>query len=152
MRNFKKEHFATLTKYLWISFITWWISHWFFTWKRQILTVFIWVILFVIWTLLLKDKKEYSNIKMLFIATIFAISLWAFTWWMQHFLDSPERSLIIVPLGAIISIFAFFYLEWENLFQKKYLSYFIIFSIFIFTLTLSFYWLTEFWFFWQHSH
>lgn len=152
MSNFRMQHFATLLKYLWISFITWWISHGFFTSERQIITVLLWIFIFLIWIFLMKNKEEYSNIKTFFYAIIFAISLWAFTWWMQHFPDSPERSMIIVPLGAILSIYAYFSLEWENLFQKKYFSYFSYFSIWVIILTITIYWLTEIWFFWEHSH
>ena len=152
MRNFQKEHFATLLKYLGISFITWGISHWFFSSERQIITSLLWVVIFVTWILLLKEKEEYRNISTLAIATLFAVSLWAFTGGMQHFPDSPERSALIVPLWAILSLYAFFKLEGENIFQKKYRNYCVLISLWAIILTLWLYAATEMWVFWEHVH
>jgi len=152
MRNFQKEHFATLLKYLGISFITGWISHWFFTGERQIITSLVWIVFFVIGVLMMRQKEEYANFSLLATATLFAVSLWAFTWWMQHFPDSPERSALIVPVWAILSLYAFFSLEWENIFQKKYLTYSLLITLWVMVLTLILYLMVEMWIFWEHVH
>ena len=152
MRNFQKEHFATLLKYLGISFITWGISHGFFSSERQILTSLVGIVFFVVWILMMKEKEEYANIYTLWVASLFAVSLWAFTGGMQHFPDSPERSALIVPLWAILSLYAFFKLEGENIFQKKYFQYTTLMILGVIVLTIISYSLVEIWVFWEHIH
>jgi hypothetical protein len=114
-----KEHFWTIVKYIWISFITWWISHWFFSGTRSIITSLLWVILFIIWNIILSKNESVASI--LYYCWL-AIWIGSLTGGIQHFPDSPERSLIITPLWLFISCI-FFTLSENKQFSKSYWVY-----------------------------
>lgn len=150
--NIQKEHFALIIKYIGISFITWAISHGFFTGTRQIISAFVWVWFFVIWSLLLKKEWEGDFVRTILFASFFAIALGALTGWLQHFPDSPERSLIIVPLGFLFSVYFFFLSEGHNFWKKKHIIYTVVWFLISVIVSISFYILVEKWFFWEHTH
>lgn len=95
-------HFAHIVKYIGMSFITWAIAHGFFTGTRQILTALFWVICFVIGTYL--EEWNNGDKRMLAYAALLALWIGAVTGWLQHFPDSPERSIWIVPVWFFLSV------------------------------------------------
>ena len=99
------SHFPTLIKYIGISLITGAIAHGFFSGTRQVITAIVGVIVFVIGTLIEKDTEK--NIKIIMLSVGLAIGIGAITGGIQHFPDSPERSVWIVPGGMIISLILF---------------------------------------------
>lgn len=123
MQSLQREHFALMIKYIGISFITWAISHGFFSGQRQIITAFVGIFFFVIGTVLLKKDWEEDFLKTIILSALLAVSIWALTWWLQHFPDSPERSVWIVPLGFIFSYLFYVIIESKNIFNKALLSY-----------------------------
>ncbi len=134
MNKIQKQHFALIIKYTGISFITGWLSHWFFSWERQIITSLVGIIFFIAGTLLEQktDKKDYT--RTILFSALLAVSIWAFTWWLQHFPDSPSRSAWIVPLWFLLSVYSYLSLENISLFKKKnlmYLTIWFVISIFI---------------------
>ncbi len=100
--KFSLDHASTLIKYIGISFITGAISHGFFSGERQVYTAIFGIFCFVIGTLIEKDTDK--NIQNVLLSVWLAISIGAVTGWLQHFPDSPERSVWIVPLGMALSI------------------------------------------------
>jgi hypothetical protein len=93
-----------LIRYIGISFITGAISHGFFSGWRQIATAIAGIVLFIIGSLLEEWSEKIDSWKVVISGTILAIGIGAVTGWLQHFPDSPERSLWIIPVGYIISL------------------------------------------------
>jgi len=109
---FRKDHFAMILKYLGVSFITGSLSHGFFSGSRAIIFAGIGVIAFTIGSYLeKKDENHTSSILILIVSAIMAVGVGAFTGGLQHFIDSPERSLWIAPLGFVISIATFAFIK-----------------------------------------
>ena len=103
-----KKYLSELFHYVWVWFIWGSISHWFFSWERSIIMAIIWFLLFLIWELI--QKQNFKNVnysKILLVWVVYSLSIWMVNWWLQHFLDSPERSLWIVPLWFFISLLIF---------------------------------------------
>ena len=156
MKKIQKEHVALIIKYTWISFITGWISHGFFSWERQIITSLVWIGLFIVWTLLEQDSWEKEYLRTIILSAILAVAIGALTWWLQHFPDSPGRSVWIIPLGFIFSVYAFLALEKKTVFKKEHLIYaWVWFALFI-GLSLLLFWLVHKWYLWGgewgHGH
>lgn len=119
MNSFSKDHFSTILKYWGISFITGSISHGFFSGERAAVLAIIGIIFFIIATLLEKENKEFS-FSMIFLAIGLSLSIGSFTGGLQHFLDSPERSLWITPLGFFGSIVFFTIINKYSFTKKEY--------------------------------
>jgi drug/metabolite transporter (DMT)-like permease len=152
MKQIQKRHFATLLKYLGISFITWALSHGFFTGQRQIITAVIGVIFFSIGTLLLRESEDKNYSETILYSVIFAISLGAFTGGLQHFPDSPERSLLIVPLGFFFSVLSFYALEQHIFLKKTHIFYLTLGTVFVVLSSLLFFVVVEKWYLGEHAH
>ena len=119
MNNFTKDHFAMTIKYLGVAFITGALSHGFFSGPRAIGFAIAGILFFVIGSSLEhKDDKNNSSLLILFYSSLLAISIGAFSGGVQHFTDSPERSLLITPLGFSCSLIFYFLLEKITLTQK----------------------------------
>jgi len=132
--KFSKKYLAELFHYVGIGFVWWAMSHWFFTWERSFYMAVIWFTLFVIWeNLAKKDSSEINYSKLLFVWVVYSISIWMVNWGFQHFLESPERSLLIVPIGFIISILIFWYKE--KISFKEFKKSLVLLAIFWFILT-----------------
>lgn len=147
--NFSREHFSNISKYLGISFITGSISHGAFSETRSLLTGAFWVLCFVIGVLYEDDSK--NTWETIGLGALIAISIGAFTWGLQHFPDSPERSALIVPVGFMLSLFLFFKIH-AYTWQKKYLTYVALSSIVVFTATLGIYFTLEYTDLAPHTH
>ncbi len=138
--TFSRAHFSTIIKYIGISFITGAISHWFFSGTRSLLTGIVWVVAFTIGTLLEEDTTNTS--KTIIAGAILAVGIGSVTGGLQHFPDSPERSLWITPLGFLISII-FFKMVHTYALKKKDYVYAIIASIVILISSIGIYILIE---------
>lgn len=107
--TFRRQHIAMALKYGGISFIAGSVSHGVFSGQRSFITAGIGVIAFILGMWLEnKDKGEQGVVllKSLAMSTLLAISLGLFTGSLQHFPDSPSRSLWAVPLGFAVSLVA----------------------------------------------
>jgi uncharacterized protein (DUF305 family) len=103
---FHKEHLLTLGKYIAIGFLSWAMSHGFFSWQRSVIMAILWLILFFVCERLSPQEKRNRGELILFIL-IFPLSIGMLSWWLQHFQDSPSRSLLIIPLGYFLSLLLF---------------------------------------------
>lgn len=74
----------------------------------------IWLFLFVLWELLNKDAER-SRWQTIFYGLLYSLSIGMISWGFTHFLDSPERSLWILPAGYFVSRLVFAAKnKWEN--------------------------------------
>jgi len=152
MKKIQKEHVALIIKYTGISFITGWLSHWFFSWDRQIITSLVWVVFFIVWTLLEQKPEERDYMRTIIFSSILAVSIWALTWWLQHFPDSPDRSAWLVPVWFLVSIFAYLSLEKEVFYKKVHLVYTLLWFIFFVVLSAWLYTLVQAGYLWAGEH
>ncbi len=152
MKQIQKEHVALIIKYTGISFITWWLSHGFFSGERQIITSLVWVIFFIIWTLLEQKPEERDYMRTIIFSSILAVSIWALTWGLQHFPDSPGRSVWLVPAWFLVSIYAFLALEKKVVYKKTHIIYTWIGFVFFVGLSALLYMLVQAWYLWAWEH
>jgi len=106
---YTKKHLISLLWYLWIGFIWWSISHGFFSWTRSIVMATLGIILFILSEYLQWGEKNYTHLVLGWL--IYSVAVGMVSWGFQHFLDSPMRSLWIIPIGWIISTIIFPYKE-----------------------------------------
>lgn len=137
--TFTRLHFSTLIKYIWISFITGAISHGFFSEFRSLITGIFGVICFMIGTYLEEDG---GSMKAILYGAILAIGIGSVTGGLQHFPDSPERSLLIIPIWYIISIFLFAKIH-NYILKKKEYMYIIISSVVVLLWSIGIFFLIE---------
>jgi drug/metabolite transporter (DMT)-like permease len=112
--QFSTAHIATLLRYTGISFIAGSVTHGVFSEKRSLVTALIGVVLFIIASLL--ESRDQSQAKQSWTSLIgfgimASIGLGFFTGGLQHFPDSPDRSLWVVPLGFVLSVLATHWLD-----------------------------------------
>lgn len=97
-----KKYIADILWYIWIWFIAGAVSHGFFSWIRSIVMATLWIILFVIHQYLTEwSIKNYVSV--IVFGLLYSISIGMVSWWLQHFLDSPTRSLWIIPTWFFLS-------------------------------------------------
>jgi hypothetical protein len=155
MKSIQKEHFPLIIKYIGISFITWAISHGVFSGTRAMITGVLGIVFFVIGTILLKNPDDKEYIQMTIFAAFLAIGIGALTWWLQHFLDSPERSVWIVPLWFLLSVIFYGLAEKKSMGNKKTILYIVGWTLFFTLLSLTLYQLIQTGYFWSnqwHGH
>jgi len=152
MKQIQKGHIALVIKYTGISFITGGLSHWFFSGERQVITSLAWVVLFIIWTLLEQKPEERDYMRTIIFSAILAVSIWALTWGLQHFPDSPDRSVWLVPAWFLVSIFAYLSLEKELVYKKVHLIYTLIGFIFFVAVSALLYSLVQAGYLWAWEH
>lgn len=152
MKQIQKAHVALLIKYTGISFITGWLSHGFFSGERQILTSLAGVILFIIGTLLEQKTGEKEYLRTILFSSLLAVAIGALTGWLQHFPDSPTRSLWLVPLGFLISVYAYISLEKENFLKRTHIIYTLIWFLLFIVISLWFYWIVSHGYIWGGWH
>jgi di/tricarboxylate transporter len=101
-------------KYTGISFIAGSVTHGVFSEQRSLVTALIGVVLFIAASLL--ESKDEGQTKQSWTSLIgfgimASIGLGFFTGGLQHFPDSPDRSLWVVPLGFVLSVLATHWLD-----------------------------------------
>ncbi len=116
--NFSRSHFSTIIRYIGVSFITGAISHGFFSGSRSLITGAIGVVCFIIGTLM--EEGTTTGWKSVISGAILAVGIGAVTGGLQHFPDSPERSLWILPVGFIISLIFYALIHDYKIGKKEY--------------------------------
>lgn len=104
--NLNQKHLISLLSYLGVWFIGWSISHGFFTGTRSVIMAIIWLVLFLLWEILNKSTERNWTETIIF-WLLYSLSIGMISGGFQHFLDSPQRSLLIIPLGYFISWLVF---------------------------------------------
>ncbi|NBS73013.1 MAG: hypothetical protein EBT78_11315 [Betaproteobacteria bacterium] len=112
--SFQINHLATLSKYAGISFISGAVNHGMFSEQRSTITALIGIVLFVLggfleMRLLPSTQRHWGNL--LGFGVLASIGLGFFTGGLQHFPDSPDRSVWVVPLGFFISLTALYFTD-----------------------------------------
>ncbi|MBU3706830.1 MAG: hypothetical protein FGM50_09145 [Mycobacterium sp.] len=105
---------ATLAKYAGISFVAGAVNHGFFSERRSFVTAGVGVVCFLIGAAMeMKAAPDGSKRwgDLLGFGIIASIGLGFFTGGLQHFPDSPGRSLWVVPLGFFLSLGAVYLSE-----------------------------------------
>lgn len=112
--KFQTEHLATLAKYAGISFVAGAVNHGFFSERRSFVTAGLGVVCFLIGAAM-EMKAAPDGTKrwadLLGFGIVASVGLGFFTGGLQHFPDSPERSLWVVPLGFFLSVGAVYLSE-----------------------------------------
>lgn len=112
--NFSLNHIASLCKYTGISFTAGAVTHGFFSEERAAWTVAIGVVLYLIGGILDKLANPDQNASwtgVLAIGILASVGLGLFTGGLQHFPDSPYRSVWVVPVGFVMSLLAGYLME-----------------------------------------
>lgn len=146
--KFTRDHASSLIKYTGISFITGAISHGFFSEVRSLLMGAFGVVCFIVGTLM---EDGYSTKKAILLSAGLAIAIGAVTGGLQHFPDSPERSLLIIPVGYVLSLALFAYLH-EHKITSKDKTYMVLSSLFILVLSVGIFLFIENGDFFGHAH
>ena len=119
------EHVATLFRYAGISFIAGSVNHGMFSQERAQLTAAAGVLLFLAGsTLELRQRHptERRWTAQLGFGVLASIGLGFFTGGLQHFPDSPDRSVWVVPVGFFLSLIAFYFTEFRERVPTKSIS------------------------------
>ena len=112
--NFAQSHIATLFKYGGISFIAGAVNHGFFSEARSFWTAGFGVVFYLFGAWLEMRNRDALNVRwtdVLGFGLLSSIGLGFFTGGLQHFPDSPDRSLWVVPLGFVLSLLAMYFLD-----------------------------------------
>ena len=120
--SFQANHISLLLRYSGISGIAGAINHGFFSEERSIITAAIGVALYMIGAVIdhRNHPDETSDWRSFFgFGIISSIGLGFFTGGIQHFPDSPARSMWVVPLGFVMSVIAFYMLEGREKIQIR---------------------------------
>lgn len=109
--RFSIAHLSTVLKYGGISFIAGAVNHGFFSESRSLWTAALGIVFYVMGAWLeMRSQLEKENAKtwrdVLGAGIVFSIGIGFFTGGLQHFPDSPERSVWVVPLGFALSVVA----------------------------------------------
>jgi uncharacterized cupredoxin-like copper-binding protein len=125
--SFATTHTATLLKYGGISFIAGAVNHGMFSESRSLITASIGVFFYLLGSWLemrLQDAERLSWADVLGVGIVSSIGLGFFTGGLQHFPDSPDRSVWVVPLGFALSLLAMYYMDWRTrLSIKRFITY-----------------------------
>ena len=112
--SFQANHISLLLRYSGISGIAGAVNHGFFSEERSLITATIGVLLYLVGAYIDHRNRpdESDDWRTLFgFGVISSIGLGFFTGGIQHFPDSPHRSMWVVPLGFILSVLAYYMLE-----------------------------------------
>lgn len=112
--SFQSHHISLLLRYSGISGIAGAINHGFFSEERSLATAAIGVLLYLIGAFMdhRRNPDEADDWQSLFgFGIVSSIGLGFFTGGIQHFPDSPQRSMWVVPLGFVMSVLALYMLE-----------------------------------------
>ncbi len=106
MKFFSANHIATLLRYMGTSFIAGAVAHGAFSEARSMATALIGVATYVSGSMIqvrLESTKKQSWGLIIMAGAIAAVGIGFFTGGLQHFPDSPDRSVWVVPLGFLLS-------------------------------------------------
>jgi uncharacterized cupredoxin-like copper-binding protein len=115
--SFASTHVATLLRYGGISFIAGAVNHGMFSETRSAITAAFGVVFYLLGSWL--DMRLQADEKMgwtdvLGVGIVSSVGLGFFTGGLQHFPDSPERSVWVVPLGFVLSLVAMYWMAWRS--------------------------------------
>ena len=130
--SFATSHTATLLKYGGISFIAGAVNHGMFSESRSIITAAFGVCFYLLGSWLdmrVQDAERQSWADVLGVGIVSSIGLGFFTGGLQHFPDSPDRSVWVVPLGFALSLLAMYYMDWRTRMSVNRLITYALFSI-----------------------
>lgn len=115
--SFASKHLSNIFKYGGISFIAGAVNHGFFSEQRSLWTAGLGVVFYLIGAAFERRALRADGQKLgawqdlLGAGIVFSIGIGFFTGGLQHFPDSPERSVWVVPLGFAISLLAFYWMN-----------------------------------------
>jgi hypothetical protein len=130
--SFATTHTATLLKYGGISFIAGAVNHGMFSESRSLITAAFGVCFYLLGSWLemrLQDDQRFSWTDVLGVGIVSSVGLGFFTGGLQHFPDSPDRSVWVVPLGFALSLLAMYYMDWRTRMSVNRLITYALFSI-----------------------
>jgi hypothetical protein len=120
--TFSSTHLSTVLKYGGISFIAGAVNHGFFSESRSLWTAGLGVLFYLLGAWI--DMRNQAGTgktwrDVLGAGIVFSIGIGFFTGGLQHFPDSPERSLWVVPLGFALSVLAMYVMEGAGTTSRK---------------------------------
>ena len=130
--SFATTHTATLLKYGGISFIAGAVNHGMFSETRSAITAAFGVFFYLLGSWLemrVQDAQRLSWADVLGFGIVSSIGLGFFTGGLQHFPDSPDRSVWVVPLGFALSLLAMYFMDWRNRLSVNRMIVYAFFSI-----------------------
>ncbi len=130
--SFATTHTATLLKYGGISFIAGAVNHGMFSEIRSVITALFGVCFYLLGAWLemrVQDDPRMSWANVLGVGIVSSIGLGFFTGGLQHFPDSPDRSVWVVPLGFALSLLAMYSMDWRTRMSINRLITYALFSI-----------------------
>jgi hypothetical protein len=104
--SFSQSHVATLLRYVGTSFVAGAVAHGAFSESRSAVTAAIGVGTYVIGSVIqvrLDAAREHAWGFIILAGAVAAVGIGFFTGGLQHFPDSPDRSVWVVPLGFLLS-------------------------------------------------
>ena len=107
--SLQSDHISTLLRYSGISGIAGAVNHGFFSEDRSFITAAIGILLYLAGALLehrSNSDKSRDWTSFFGFGIISSIGIGFFTGGIQHFPDSPHRSLWVVPVGFVLSLVA----------------------------------------------
>jgi uncharacterized cupredoxin-like copper-binding protein len=130
--NFALQHSATLLKYGGISFIAGAVNHGFFSETRSLWTAAIGVLIYLLGSALEMrafDQSKTTWRQVFGWGIVFSVGIGFFTGGLQHFPDSPSRSLWVVPLGFALSLVSLLAMEGQAIAKTKSLLLYALISL-----------------------
>ncbi|MDI9335020.1 MAG: plastocyanin/azurin family copper-binding protein [Cytophagales bacterium] len=109
--TFSSIHLSTILKYGGISFIAGAVNHGFFSESRSLWTAGFGILFYLLGAWLeMRDQTDQAKTwgDVLGAGIVFSIGVGFFTGGLQHFPDSPARSVWVVPLGFALSVVAMY--------------------------------------------
>ena len=115
--SFASTHVATLLRYGGISFIAGAVNHGMFSETRSAITAAFGVVFYLVGSWLdmrLQTDEKMGWADVLGVGIVSSVGLGFFTGGLQHFPDSPDRSVWVVPLGFVLSLVAMYWMAWRS--------------------------------------
>ena len=128
--SLQSEHISTLLRYSGISGIAGAVNHGFFSEDRSFITAAIGILLYLAGALMehRRDSEKSGDWTSFFgFGIVSSIGIGFFTGGIQHFPDSPHRSLWVVPVGFVLSVIAVYMSQDRNVINHR---SFLIYSLF----------------------
>jgi len=110
--QFQTRHLATLCKYAGISFIAGAVNHGMFSEQRSLITAALGVLFFLIGAYAENRSQSGDAVSwgdVIGFGILASIGLGFFTGGLQHFPDTPGRSVWVVPLGFFLSLISLYF-------------------------------------------